>query len=180
MGLQARHDERPGCPEVPSGTDSFEAFFRRHYRPVVRLAQNVVGDVQAAQDVAQEVFLDAYRRFDDDYERAAGWVRVAAVHTALNALRGDRRRDRRQRLVPGDGSASSAEEAVIVREARAEVRRVLAQLPHRSAAILVMRHGGMSYAEIADALGVNVGHVGTLLRRAESALRKEIDRATRS
>src|SRR5947209_7861503 len=129
MGLQARHDERPGCPEVPSGTDSFEAFFRRHYRPVVRLAQNVVGDVQAAQDVAQEVFLDAYRRFDDDYERAAGWVRVAAVHTALNALRGDRRRDRRQRLVPGDGSASSAEEAVIVREARAEVRRVLAQLP---------------------------------------------------
>jgi RNA polymerase sigma-70 factor (ECF subfamily) len=43
-----------------------------------------------------------------------------------------------------------------------------------------MRHGGMSYAEIAEALGVKVGHVGTLLRRAESALRKEMDRETRS
>jgi RNA polymerase sigma factor (sigma-70 family) len=180
MGLQARHDERPGCAEAPSGPDSFEAFFRGHYRPVVRLAQNVVGDVQTAQDVAQDVFLAAYRRFDDDYERAAGWIRVAAVHTALNALRGDRRRDRRHRLVPGDGSLSSTEDTVIVREARAEVRRVLARLPRRSAALLVMRHGGMSYAEIADALDVKVGHVGTLLRRAESALRKEMDRETRS
>ena len=74
----------------------------------------------------------------------------------------------------------SVEDTVIAREARAELRRVLARLPHRSAAVLVMRHGGMSYAEIAEALGVKVGHVGTLLRRAESSLRKEMDRETRS
>jgi RNA polymerase sigma-70 factor (ECF subfamily) len=41
-----------------------------------------------------------------------------------------------------------------------------------------MRHGGMSYLEIAEALGVKVGNVGTVLRRAESALRKEMDRET--
>jgi RNA polymerase sigma factor (sigma-70 family) len=180
MGLQARHDERPRGSDPGPGLAGFEAFFRDHYRPVVRLAQNVLGDSQAAQDVAQDVFLAAYRRFPGDYEQAAGWVRVAAVHTALNVLRGERRRDRRQRLVPEPGPPSSAEETVIVREARAEVRRVLARLPRRSAAVLVMRHGGMSYAEIADALGVKVGHVGTLLRRAESALRKELDRETRS
>jgi len=69
---------------------------------------------------------------------------------------------------------------VIEREARADVRRVLGRLPRRSAAILVMRHVGMSYLEIAQALGVKVGHVGTLLRRAESALRKENDRETHS
>ena len=77
----------------------FEVFFRSHYRPVVRLAQSVVGDSQVAQDVAQDVFLAAYRRFGGDYEHAAGWVRVAAVHTALNELRGERRRDKRQLLV---------------------------------------------------------------------------------
>ena len=66
---------------------------------VVRLAQSVVGDSQGAQDVAQDVFLAAYRRFPGDYEQAAGWVRVAAVHTALNVLRGERRRDKRQLLV---------------------------------------------------------------------------------
>ena len=67
--------------------------------PSSRLAYSVVGDSQGAQDVAQEVFLAAYRRFPGDYEQAAGWVRVAAVHTALNVLRGERRRDKRQLLV---------------------------------------------------------------------------------
>jgi RNA polymerase sigma-70 factor (ECF subfamily) len=162
------------------GSAEFERFFRDHYRVVVRLAQNVLGDFQVAQDVAQDVFVAAYRRFAGDYGRAGGWVRVAAVHTALNVLRGERRRDRRQLRVAQASELPSTEDAVITREARAEVRRLLTRLPRRSAAVLVMRHGGMSYAEIADALGIKVGHVGTVLRRAESALRKEMDRETHS
>ncbi|MBV9004600.1 MAG: sigma-70 family RNA polymerase sigma factor [Solirubrobacterales bacterium] len=168
------------CSDARSGLAGFEAFFRDHYRVVVRLAQTVVGDLQAAQDVAQEVFLAAYRRFPGDYEQAAGWVRVAAVHTALNVLRSERRRDKRELQVQAVSSLPSAEDTVIEREARAELRRVLRRLPRRSAAVLVMRHCGMSYVEIAEALGVRVGNVGTLLRRAESALRKEMDRETHS
>jgi RNA polymerase sigma-70 factor (ECF subfamily) len=102
------------------------------------------------------------------------------VHTALNVLRGERRRDKRQLVVRVVTSLPSVEDTVIERERRADVRRVLRRLPRRSAAVLVMRHGGMSYVEIAEALGVKVGHVGTLLRRAESALRKEMDRETHS
>ena len=121
------------------------------------------------------MFLAAYRRFPGDYEQAAGWVRVAAVHAALNVLRGERRRDKRQLLVHVVTSLPSVEDTVMDRERRADVRRVLRRLPRRSAAVLVMRHCGMSYAEIAEALGVKVGNVGILLRRAESALRKEMD-----
>ena len=180
MGLQARHNERWEQPDGGSGMAAFESFFREHYRTVVRLAYSVVGDAQGAQDVAQDVFLAAYRRFSGDYEQAAGWVRVAAVHTALNVLRGERRRDKRQLLVQVVRSLPSAEDTVIDRERRAEVRLVLRRLPRRSAAVLVMRHGGMSYVEIAEALGVKVGNVGTLLRRAERALREEMDRETHS
>jgi RNA polymerase sigma-70 factor (ECF subfamily) len=159
---------------------AFEAFFRDHYRGVVRLAQSVVGNSQEAQDVAQDVFVAAYKRFSGDYEQAAGWVRVAAVHTALNVLRGERRRGRRQLTMQVVGSTPSAEDMAIAHEERAELRQILRRMPRRSAAVLVMRHGGMSYLEIAEGLGVKVGHVGTLLRRAESALRKEMDRETRS
>src|SRR4051794_13105268 len=179
MRLPARRDELSERPDSGSGMEAFEAFFRNHYRGVVRLAQSVVGDPQRAQDVAQDVFLAAYRRFPGDYEQAGGWVRVAAVHTALNLLRGERRRDKRQLRVHLVGSIPSAEETVLERERRAELHRVLRRLPRRTAAVLVMRHGGMSYLEIAEALGVKAGQVGTLLRRAESALRKEIDRETR-
>ncbi len=178
--MSARSDERSEYGDGAAASAAFEAFFRQHYRIVVRLAQGVVRDPQAAQDVAQEVFLAAYRRFPGDYGQAAGWVRVAAVHTALNVLRGERRRDNRQRLVQDVGSRPSTEDTVIDREARAELRLVLARLPRRSAAVLVMRHSGLSYVEIAEALGVKAGHVGTLLRRAESALRKEMEHETHS
>ena len=56
----------------------------------------------------------------------------------------------------------------------------LSRLPRHSATVLVLRHSGLSYTEVADAMGVKVGQVGTMLRRAEAALRKELDRATRS
>jgi len=59
-----------------------------------------------------------------------------------------------------------------------EVRQALRKLPQRTAALLMLRYSGLSYAEVATALGVKVGNVGTLLRRAEEALRKEVNRAT--
>ncbi|MGH2886696.1 MAG: RNA polymerase sigma factor [Solirubrobacteraceae bacterium] len=178
MGLPMRNNERSERLDLDGGMRAFESFFRTNYLAVVRLAQGVAGDSQRAQDVAQDVFLAAYRRFPGDYDEAAGWVRVAAVHTALNLLRGERRRDRRQLHVDAVIPLPSPEDTVIEREMRADVRRVLGRLPRRTAAVLVMRHGGMSYVEIAEALGVKVGHVGTLLRRAETALRKEMDRET--
>jgi RNA polymerase sigma factor (sigma-70 family) len=190
MRLRARDDPSLDRHAVGAGPPGFERFFREHYPAVVRIAQTVVGDFQAAQDVAQEVFLAAYRRFpltyqdyqdyQDYQEQAAGWVRVAAAHTALNTLRGERRRARRHLFTHGADCSPSAEDAVIDREARAELRHALARLPRRSAAALVMRHSGMSYLEIAAGLGVKPGHVGTMLRRAESALRKEMDDETRN
>ena len=161
------------------GQASFEAFYREHYRSVVRLATSVLGDAHGAQDVAQEVFLAAHDRFRGDVERASGWVRVAAVHSALNVIRGDRRRDRRQMLAAPSEVVAGPEETVVDRETGREVRQSLARLPHRSATVLILRHGGMSYAEIANALGINVGQVGTRLRRAELALAKEMTRGSR-
>jgi RNA polymerase sigma factor (sigma-70 family) len=160
---------------------SFEEFFREQYPAVVRIAFGVVGDAQAAQDVAQDVFISAFQRFSDPRasDHACAWVRVAAAHTALNAIRGERRRDRRQQLSAVGVPPMGPEETVLDRESQAEVRRALSRLPRRAATVLVLRHNGLSYAEVAEAMNVKVGHVGTMLRRAESALRKELQNASR-
>jgi len=178
--MHAPSGEGAPWPARESSPTPFEHFFREHYAAVVRLAASVVGDSHAAQDVAQEVFLAAHRRFGGRPDAAAGWVRVASVHTALNMVRGQRRRHRRHLLVGAAPHAPSPEEAVIDREAHAEVRRALAALPTRSATVLVLRYGGESYHDIAVAIGVDVGQVGTMLRRAESALCKEMERAPRT
>jgi len=179
--MEASFVTSPGSPPPETSFSAFERFFREHYPAVVRIAWGVVGDSQAAQDVAQDVFIAALRRFPDPdgSDHAPAWVRVAAAHAGLNAIRGERRRDHRQQLSGIDVAPAGPEEGALDREARTEVRAALRRLPRRAATVLVLRHSGLSYAEIAEAMNVKIGHVGTMLRRAETALGKELRDATR-
>jgi RNA polymerase sigma-70 factor (ECF subfamily) len=161
--------------------DPFERLFLQEYPKVVAIAYRVLADRPAAEDVAQEVFLKFHRSHSPDSERASGWLHAAAVHSALNLIRGERRRAQRETahaLDPARPTIASPERLVEEAEQRREVRRALSRLPQRTAAVLMLRHSGLSYAEVATALGIKVGNVGTLLRRAEEALRKEVNRAT--
>jgi RNA polymerase sigma factor (sigma-70 family) len=161
--------------------DPFERLFLEEYPKVVAIAYRVLADRTAAEDVAQDVFLKFHRRYAPDSERASGWLHAAAVHSALNVIRGERRRVQRETahaLDPASPVLANPERVVEEAEQRREVRRALSRLPQRTAAVLMLRHSGLSYAEVATALGIKVGNVGTLLRRAEEALRKEVNRAT--
>jgi RNA polymerase sigma factor (sigma-70 family) len=176
MKMETRFMARRGTPPPGTSVPAFERFFREHYPVVVRIAFGVTGDAQTAQDVAQDVFIAAFQRFGEpgESDHACAWIRVAAAHTALNAIRGERRRDRRQQMSGVEVPPMGPEETVLDRESRLEVRRALSRLPRRAATVLVLRHNGLSYAEVAEAMNVKVAHVGTMLRRAESALRKEL------
>jgi RNA polymerase sigma factor (sigma-70 family) len=153
-----------------------EEVFRSHYARVVAVAARVLGSRDQAEDVAQEVFL-SFGRCSVPADGAGGWLTVAATHTALNLLRSGRRRSAREE-VAGDGPTVVPDVAdlVITREERSSVRAALARLPHKQAAALVLRHSGLSYAEVAAALDLSPGSVGTTVRRAESVLLKELNR----
>ena len=76
--------------------------------------------------------------------------------------------------------APNPEDGAIASEQRTLVRACLARLPQREAEILAMRASGLSYADIASAVGVQPGSVGTLIARAQKSLRKELNRAQTS
>ena len=159
---------------------AFEALFTSEYARVVRIANRVLADSHEAEDVAQEVFIDFHRLHSATAEYAPAWLHRAAAHTALNRLRGSRRRQKREVahvLREGDRTLDPQQQAE-VEEDRRLVRAALARLAPKPAAVLVLRASGLSYAEVAQALGVGIGQVGTLLRRAEAALRKEVTRGT--
>lgn len=160
----------------------FDRLFLGEYARVAGIAFRVLGDRDEAEDVAQEVFSSYYRSHAPDAPYAAAWLYRAAAHTALNVVRGKRRRTRREAAVEEDrlllGSSIDPQQAVMEDEQRQEVRQALARLPKKSATVLALRYSGLSYAEVAAALGVKTGQVGTLLRRAETALRKEMTDAT--
>jgi len=151
--------------------------FRRDYQRVVGVAARVLGSRDQAEDVAQEVFL-SFGRSSVPAGEAGGWLMVAAAHTALNLIRSKRRRASREESVAAasDGVVSDVADAVVTREERSRIRVALARLPRRQATALVLRHSGLSYAEVAAALDMSPGSVGTTVRRAEAALRKEMNR----
>jgi RNA polymerase sigma-70 factor (ECF subfamily) len=152
-----------------------ERVFRATYPRVVGVAARVLGSQDEAEDVAQEVFL-SFGRSAVPTGEAAGWLTVAAAHTALNHLRSDRRRVSREEAAGhGQGVAPDVADAVVTSDERRRVRAALARLPRRQAVALVLRHSGLSYAEVAAALDLSPGSVGTTVRRAESALRKELN-----
>ncbi|WP_448639559.1 sigma-70 family RNA polymerase sigma factor [Geodermatophilus sp. URMC 63] len=163
---------RDGAPRA-----DLEQVFRDGYPRVVAVAARVLGSRDEAEDVAQEVFL-SWARSSVPTAEAPGWLAVAAAHTALNHLRSGRRRAAREEAAhAGAGReplAPDVADTVVVREERSRVRAALARLPRRQAVALVLRHSGLSYADVAAALDLSPGSVGTTVRRAESALREEL------
>jgi RNA polymerase sigma-70 factor (ECF subfamily) len=151
--------------------------FRRDYLLVVGVAARVLGSRHEAEDVAQDVFI-SFGRSSVPAGEARGWLSVAAAHTALNLLRSGRRRASREETVAAGASSDVADvaEAVVTIEERNGVRAALARLPRTQAVALVLRHSGLSYADVAAALDLSPTSVGTTVRRAEAALRKELTR----
>src|SRR4051812_47091256 len=148
--------------------------FRRDYRFVVQVAGRVLGSQDEAEDVAQEVFL-SFGHSSVPAAEARGWLSVAAAHTALNLLRSGRRRTARETSVAAGDVVPDIADAVVTRDDRGRVRAALSRLPRKQAVAVVLRHSGLSYAEVAAALDMSPGSVGTTVRRAEAALRKELN-----
>ena len=162
----------PRANAIPA---AFERLFRAEYARVVRIAYRVVGDQGAAEDVAQDVFIAYYRAHPADAPYAAPWLHRAAAHTALNAVRSrTRRTTREERDALGRDASADPEGAALERERAREVRAALARMPRASAELLALRYSGLSYAEVAAATGTKVDQVGTRLRRAHDAFRREV------
>lgn len=158
--------------ELVSGAQ-FEALFHEHWERIFGLLFRLVGDRAEAEDLAVEVFLRLYHR--PPRVRTApqlrAWLYRVATNLGYNALRARKRRARYERQagiedLEGRAPADPAGEAER-RERRERVRQVLARLKPRSVRLLVLRHSGLSYAEIAAILKLSASSIGTLLARAE-------------
>src|SRR5260370_31929128 len=130
--------------------DQLQRLVLQEYPKVVAIAYRVLADRPAAEDVAQEVFLKFHRSYPPDSERASGWLHSAAVHSALNVIRGERRRAQRETahaLDPGRPTIASPERLVEEAEQRREGRRAPSPLPPRTAGGLMLPHTRVSYPQ---------------------------------
>lgn len=143
-----------------------EELFARHWEEARRVAQTVCGRASLGDEVAQEAMVQAFaqiRRYRGDGP-FAGWLRRIVVTRSLNALRSERR------LVGLDAAGEMpANEAVPSDPA---LLRAVEALPIDQRVVVTLRFGlDLTPSEIAAAIGVPVGTVGSRLARALDQLR---------
>lgn len=166
---------------VAGENPAFEALFHQHWERLCRVLYSILGDWDDAEDLALETFVQLHRQPPAESQRLGGWLYRVATNKALNALRARKRRQRYEQQAGEMALASDAPEdpAAIVEQAqdRQRVRAALSAIKPRSAQMLILRHSGMSYAEIAAALKVSPASVGALLARAEKQFEQAYQRA---
>jgi len=166
---------------APDPIPAFEALFLAHWPRVYGMLVRLVGDQAEAEDLALETFWKLYRR--PPQERATsvanglgGWLYRVALNLGYNALRARKRRMAYEQSA-GREAANRAvqpdpEAALEQAQERQRVRDVLSRLTARDAQLLLLRHSGLSYKELAAALNVAPASIGTLLARAEAEFEK--------
>ena len=170
--VDAESERAVGLP-VASVDFDFEAVFQGQYARVARVIARLLQDPARAEEIAVDVFWKLYRSPAAHGPRAGAWLYRTAVRSGLDELRKRNRRGKYERLA-GDGPPSSNPEQLYREtERRHRVRTVLMRMKVRQAELLVLRSAGSSYQEIGEMTGLNPASVGTLLRRAEQAFRKE-------
>lgn len=177
QGVSAEEDARSG---------RFDAVFLTHYAGVYRLLYRIAGTREEAEDLAQETFLRLHQNLhlwdQERFPSAAAqnvraWLYRVATNLAYNFLRDWQRHERRQRAGGEEATTMGRPpldpaDAAVRSDERACVRRTLASLPERQAQLLLLRHAGLSYRELAAELRVAPASIGTLLARAEAAFEK--------
>lgn len=163
-GVRTRQDDRAG--------GWFDALFQTHYPRIVGMLGRLTGDRGQAEEIAADAFCKLVRhQANAESDGLAAWVYRVAMNAGVDAVRSNARRRRREKVAGAENLRAAAPGALegLLREERcARVRDVLAALKPREAQLLLLRAQGMSYREVALALGIQVGSVGTLLARAEA------------
>ncbi|HEY7949178.1 MAG TPA: SigE family RNA polymerase sigma factor [Acidimicrobiales bacterium] len=160
MGVHPEH-----LPLTVSDVDVFTAFYQAEYSVAVRLARALGVSTAAAEDVVQEAFFRVHERFGG-LENPAGYLRTTVVNLCHDWHRRQGRERRHLSTVPAGTPLSLG---------AGELLDVLARLPHRWRAVLVLRYwADWTERDIAAALGCRPGTVKTLAARALSRLRKEL------
>jgi len=169
---------------------AFGVIMRTHYERTFRLVCAIIHNEADARDVCQEVWLTVWKQlgtFRGD-SRFSTWLHPIATRRALDHLRKRRRWfDRFLPFATGDDTTPGAPEPVTTDDAGqqlegsetvARVRAALATLPPKHRAVLALRElEGLSYEEIATAVGVPVGTVMSRLHAARRLLAEKLGKA---
>lgn len=158
------------------------ALYAAHAKSIQRFLRDLLGDSTLAADATQETFARAFQKLDSlrTEQTKVGWLFGIARNVSLEYIKA--RRVHRNRFVEEEQGRCepcknrSPEALLIGREAAQIVGKALAQLPEERRVVLLLRMDhGLSYEEIATALGFTVAKARVEVFRAREILRAALE-----
>jgi RNA polymerase sigma factor (sigma-70 family) len=161
----------------------FETIFREHFERMLRVTRRVLHSDAEAEEVCADTFLKLYRSGPGVLSGGAvgAWLYRVATRASIDRLRKLSRRGLEQEL-NAETAANTDDDPVnrLIRDERiAEVRSTLARLKPEKAQLLLLRHSGLSYQELATVMEIKPASVGTMLARAEAEFATHYERQQR-
>ena len=161
--------------------EAFASLATATYGRLHRLAQNILGDSDRADDAAQQAVVDIWRKLPQlrNAERFEAWSYRILVRGCYAQARRDRR------WIPGidatrdeDPHAAAAITGVVCRD---QLERGFRRLPLDQRAVMVLHlYVGLSLREVAEVLEVREGTVHSRLARAKAAMRAALEADART
>ena len=153
--------------------DPLALLFRQHYRPLVRLANVLLGDAARSEEIVQDAFVRLQVKWGGlrQLDRAPAYLRSAVLNGARSTLRHHkvvgRHVQRRSRV----HDAPSAESGAMASDDQSRMVAALRRLPQQQRTALSLRYYlDLSDGEVAEAMGVSIGSVKTHLHRGLATL----------
>ncbi|MEZ4219449.1 MAG: RNA polymerase sigma factor [Polyangiaceae bacterium] len=156
---------------------AFATLVEPHLPMLYRVAMRACGNPSLAEDAVQEALTIAYQKLNR-YEPGTSlksFLAACAMRRAQTLLRGERRRQKREEAADAPEKLAGPASVSGAKQTAERIRTVLERLPEkRRAAALLRLDAGLSYAEIAEALGTTEGSARVLVHMVVKELREAL------
>jgi RNA polymerase sigma-70 factor (ECF subfamily) len=157
--------------------DSFKLLVERYHIPVIRFTQNMINDSHICEDIAQDVFLVAYKklsRFDPHRSSFSTWLFTIARNKTLNVLK--KKRPLSMSQLPQKHDSRNPSNDLSEKEFFDDFDRILKSLPAKQkTAFVLAEFEKLPYTRIAQIEGIRIGTVKSRINRAKKKLRSALE-----
>ncbi len=153
--------------------ESFRLLVERYQKPVMGMIKNLINDYHGCEDIAQDVFLTAYKKlssFDPDRSSFSTWLFTIARNKSINATK--KKRTLSTSNLPENPDSSTPVNSLAQQEFFDRLDEVLKTLPIKlKTAFVLAEFEKLPYEQIAQIEGSRIGTIKSRINRAQKKLR---------
>lgn len=158
-------------------TESFRLLVQRYQKPVIRMIANLINDRHICEDIAQEVFLAAYKKlpsFDPTRSSFSTWLFTIARNKSINAMK--KRKTISVSNPPENPDFSEPADPLVRDELFLKLDQALKSLsPKHRRALVMAEFENLPYEQIAKIEGARIGTIKSRINRAKNRLRSVLE-----